>query len=177
MEFLFNCVFLSSWFADPNDEILSLSLGSCFISSPLTLADSDYVGKLGVVSGWGRVTEKGDPTDTLKEALLPIFSNPVCRALRYHPHEITDNMICAGYVHGGTDSCHSKKSRPLRKREHAAPQSDNTDRFIISPCCKMQVQDPWWQDAIKEPEGSPCTYKSPVSTKPGVKPELKRRDK
>ncbi|XP_069191989.1 LOW QUALITY PROTEIN: plastin-3 [Procambarus clarkii] len=106
MEFLFNCVFLSSWFADPNDEILSLSLGSCFISSPLTLADSDYVGKLGVVSGWGRVTEKGDPTDTLKEALLPIFSNPVCRALRYHPHEITDNMICAGYVHGGTDSCH-----------------------------------------------------------------------
>ncbi|XP_069939742.1 trypsin [Cherax quadricarinatus] len=72
----------------------------------LPLPDSDYVGELGVVTGWGRVGEKGDPTDTLKEALLPIFSNPVCRALRYHPHEITDNMMCAGYVHGGTDSCH-----------------------------------------------------------------------
>ncbi|XP_037794678.1 proclotting enzyme-like isoform X2 [Penaeus monodon] len=68
--------------------------------------NSDYVGELGIVTGWGRTAQDGDPTDTLKEILVPIFSNPACRALRYKPHEITDNMMCAGYIAGGTDSCH-----------------------------------------------------------------------
>ncbi|XP_068208577.1 trypsin-like [Palaemon carinicauda] len=68
--------------------------------------DTDYVGEMGVVSGWGRESEKGDPTDTLREILVPIFSNPVCQNLRYKPYEITHNMLCAGYLNGGTDSCH-----------------------------------------------------------------------
>ncbi|XP_063866687.1 trypsin-1-like [Scylla paramamosain] len=72
----------------------------------LPLPDTDYVGELGIATGWGRISEKGEPTDTLKEALVPIFPNAVCQALRYRPYEITDNMFCAGYINGGTDSCH-----------------------------------------------------------------------
>ncbi|MPC24242.1 Plasma kallikrein [Portunus trituberculatus] len=71
------------------------------------MLDTDYVGELGIATGWGRISEKGEPTDTLKEALVPIFPNAVCQALRYQPYEITDNMFCAGYINGGTDSCHS----------------------------------------------------------------------
>ncbi|CAL4085992.1 unnamed protein product, partial [Meganyctiphanes norvegica] len=67
---------------------------------------SDYVGELGIVTGWGRESEKGEPMDYLQEILVPIFSNSVCRSLLYKPYEITDNMMCAGYRKGGTDSCH-----------------------------------------------------------------------
>ncbi|XP_071542408.1 trypsin-like [Panulirus ornatus] len=95
-----------------NNDIALIKLGQKveykWYSRPacLPMPDSDYVGELAVVTGWGRVSEKGDPTDTLTEALLPVFSNAVCRTLRYLPHEITENMLCAGYVNGGTDSCH-----------------------------------------------------------------------
>lgn len=33
----------------------------------LCIAVYDYSGSLGVVAGWGRTTEKGDPSDYLKE--------------------------------------------------------------------------------------------------------------
>ncbi|XP_018008924.1 trypsin-1 [Hyalella azteca] len=82
----------------------------------LPLPKRDYVGQLGLVAGWGRTTEKGEPSDLLKEILVPIFSNAGCRQLRYSDHEISDNMMCAGFTKGGTDSCHGDSGGPLMIR-------------------------------------------------------------
>ena len=49
--------------------------------------------------------EDKEPSDYLHEITVPIFSNDVCRSLRYKRYEITDNMMCAGFVDGGKDSC------------------------------------------------------------------------
>lgn len=67
----------------------------------------DYVGELGTVTGWGKSGEQGDISDSLQKIVVPVFSNEMCRSrLRFKPHEITNNMICAGYASGHRDSCH-----------------------------------------------------------------------
>uniref|UniRef100_A0A8C3UUW1 Peptidase S1 domain-containing protein n=1 Tax=Catharus ustulatus TaxID=91951 RepID=A0A8C3UUW1_CATUS len=57
-----------------------------------------------VTSGWGATTS---PEVTYPEVLqcvnVTLFSSAECR--RFYPDSITANMICAGNVQGGTDSC------------------------------------------------------------------------
>jgi len=57
------------------------------------------------VTGWGAVNEGGMVSQTLREVTVPILSNAECRATKYPPNKITDNMLCAGYTEGGKDSC------------------------------------------------------------------------
>jgi len=43
----------------------------CFeINKVLVFADTDYVGQLAIVSGWGKTSEKGGSSDLLKEILV-----------------------------------------------------------------------------------------------------------
>ncbi|XP_017598661.1 PREDICTED: kallikrein-14 [Corvus brachyrhynchos] len=57
-----------------------------------------------VTSGWGATTS---PEVTYPEVLqcvnVTLFSPAECR--RFYPGSITDNMICAGNIQGGMDSC------------------------------------------------------------------------
>uniref|UniRef100_A0A4W4GUS7 Peptidase S1 domain-containing protein n=1 Tax=Electrophorus electricus TaxID=8005 RepID=A0A4W4GUS7_ELEEL len=58
------------------------------------------------VSGWGNVNE-GNPLpfpETLQEVNVPVVGNRQCGCL-YGVGMITDNMICAGPLQGGLDSC------------------------------------------------------------------------
>jgi len=60
-------------------------------------------GKVGTVVGWGRVSEGGNLADVVQEVQVPILSLAQCRASKYRPQRITNNMICAGK--GVEDSC------------------------------------------------------------------------
>ena len=51
----------------------------------------------------------------LKEAFVPIIDNDKCKnSSRRMFHDLTENMICAGYLKsGGTDSCQGDSGGPL----------------------------------------------------------------
>ncbi|XP_055616515.1 trypsin-like [Toxorhynchites rutilus septentrionalis] len=74
--------------------------------------DNTYEGKTGIVTGWGR-TAAGVLSDTLQELRVPILSNARCRRLGYWSFQITNKMLCAGYVQGGRDSCQGDSGGPL----------------------------------------------------------------
>nr|XP_033799900.1 prostasin [Geotrypetes seraphini] len=82
------------------------------------------------VTGWGYI-QQGEPltSGTLQVAEVPIIGQRTCNCL-YHvnpndngPHEIHQDMICAGYLDGRKDACQGDSGGPL----------------------SCQVQDTWYQ--------------------------------
>lgn len=69
--------------------------------------DEMYVGKTGLVTGWGTLKEDGKPSCILQEVEVPIMSNDDCTSkTNYTSKMITNNMLCAGYPGVGLrDSC------------------------------------------------------------------------
>ncbi|KAK3089728.1 hypothetical protein FSP39_005947 [Pinctada imbricata] len=61
------------------------------------------------ISGWGR-TGVGYP-QMLKEANVSLHDQSACNKL--HPGMITDNMVCAGPLQGGVDTCSGDSGGPL----------------------------------------------------------------
>ncbi|XP_046504758.1 plasma kallikrein [Equus quagga] len=64
------------------------------------------------VTGWGYTKEKGEIQNTLQKANIPLVTNEECQK-RYRDHEITKQMICAGYKEGGKDACKGDSGGPL----------------------------------------------------------------
>jgi len=59
--------------------------------------------------------ETGDDS-VLRQAVVPIVSYQVCETkyLRARkPIELTENMLCAGYMEGGKDTCQGDSGGPL----------------------------------------------------------------
>lgn len=56
-----------------------------------------------IVSGWGATREGGLPSTRLQILELPLVSKNLCS--RRYSGDITTQMICAGYLNGGKDSC------------------------------------------------------------------------
>jgi uncharacterized repeat protein (TIGR01451 family) len=80
------------------------------------------VGILSMVTGWGNRLGQPDPggydyPETLYQVELPIVSNEACSAAfenNYIYAEITDNMMCAGFIYkGGRDACYGDSGGPL----------------------------------------------------------------
>lgn len=65
------------------------------------------------MTGWGTLTETGDLSDILQKVIIPIVSRFVCRAV-YGEAAITDDMICAGNLSGGTGACYGDRGGPLQ---------------------------------------------------------------
>ncbi|XP_038051937.1 uncharacterized protein LOC119724795 isoform X2 [Patiria miniata] len=70
------------------------------------------------IAGWGHTQESGNISRILQEAEIPLVGKPLCfEQFRDEVWEtfspITDNMICAGKVTGGIDSCQSDSGGPL----------------------------------------------------------------
>ena len=79
-------------------------------------SNSDLVGKVGTVTGWGRRTEYGQISPILREVNLPIISNQKCMSMyrRSGQNEwIPKIFICAGTSNGGKDSCEGDSGGPL----------------------------------------------------------------
>ncbi|KAK9695308.1 Trypsin [Popillia japonica] len=64
------------------------------------------------ILGWGYISEMGPPSSKLRRITVPIIDRQQCRRL-YSPSSITNNMICAGDLKGGKDSCGGDSGGPL----------------------------------------------------------------
>ena len=59
------------------------------------------------ISGWGRVSDRGETSPVLKQADVPYVNQEVCK-MQYKSIEIdiTSSMMCAGIIGiGGIDAC------------------------------------------------------------------------
>ncbi|XP_017049330.1 trypsin alpha-3 [Drosophila ficusphila] len=68
-----------------------------------------------IVSGWGKRTEEDEALPALLRAVeLEIVERSTCGA-QYLTKEytVTDEMICAGYLEGGKDTCNGDSGGPL----------------------------------------------------------------
>ncbi|XP_069506029.1 trypsin-like, partial [Ambystoma mexicanum] len=64
------------------------------------------------ISGWGNTLSSGSNyPDILQCVCAPILSDSDCHAS--YPGEITENMICVGYLEGGKDSCQGDSGGPV----------------------------------------------------------------
>ncbi len=73
------------------------------------------------VSGWGATGEGGDTTRTLRFVEVPPVLRDDCNAGLSYDGQITDNMICAGFLSGGQDSCQGDSGGPLTGRLQNTP--------------------------------------------------------
>ncbi|XP_044534417.1 anionic trypsin-like [Gracilinanus agilis] len=65
-----------------------------------------------LISGWGNTASSGlDYPDFLQCLNVPILSNAQCNYS--YPGQITENMICAGFLEGGKDSCQGDSGGPF----------------------------------------------------------------
>ena len=77
----------------------------------LRFSGDKLVGKYVTVSGWGRlniketINDDSDYPELLQSVDLPVLSQEDCREL-YGPSDITNSMMCAGYISGGMSACH-----------------------------------------------------------------------
>ncbi|XP_028985729.1 trypsin-3-like [Betta splendens] len=66
------------------------------------------------VSGWGNLRPSDEGSrypDKLQCLEAPLLSDDTC--FNAYPFQITENMICAGYLEGGKDSCQGDSGGPL----------------------------------------------------------------
>nr|XP_014102014.1 trypsin eta-like [Bactrocera oleae] len=71
------------------------------------------VNRLATVVGWGYREEFGPSSDNLEETTVPIVSRSECVSI-YGSDEVTERMICAGYVKTGRkDVCQGDTGGPL----------------------------------------------------------------
>uniref|UniRef100_A0A0K2TYQ2 Uncharacterized protein n=1 Tax=Lepeophtheirus salmonis TaxID=72036 RepID=A0A0K2TYQ2_LEPSM len=85
---------------------------------PICLPDtnSELVGEVGTVTGWGRRTEYGQISPVLREVHIPIISNSKCMSMYRKSGQnewIPKIFICAGTTNGGRDSCEGDSGGPL----------------------------------------------------------------
>ena len=58
------------------------------------------------------ITGTGD-SNVLRQVVVPVISQTRCSQLSVYGTYITDNMMCAGYLQGGKDSCTGDSGGPL----------------------------------------------------------------
>ncbi|XP_058154035.1 trypsin-like [Dasypus novemcinctus] len=63
-----------------------------------------------LISGWG-TTGNGNSAKLLQCLKAPVLSDSVCR--NSYPGQITNNMICLGFLEGGKDSCQGDSGGPV----------------------------------------------------------------
>ncbi|XP_020793270.1 trypsin-like [Boleophthalmus pectinirostris] len=66
------------------------------------------------VSGWGNIKSSNEGSrypHKLQCLEVPLLSDDTC--FNSYPFQITENMICAGYLEGGKDSCQGDSGGPL----------------------------------------------------------------
>ncbi|XP_052563818.1 trypsin-2-like [Culex pipiens pallens] len=70
-------------------------------------------GQLLQVSGWGDTQNEEECDDVLRATIVPAVNQEECRRAYSTGHEVTDRMICAGYLGGGQSACHGDSGGPL----------------------------------------------------------------
>jgi len=85
---------------------------------PIALADENFLirdGSYATVAGWGYTNIFGPGSEILRYARIPVVNQMTCT--RIMGGAITDRMICAGDLNGGTDACQMDSGGPLVYRQ------------------------------------------------------------
>ncbi|XP_063293289.1 suppressor of tumorigenicity 14 protein [Pelobates fuscus] len=85
---------------------------------PICIPDSTRtfpVGKSLWVTGWGALIEGGTGASVLQKADIRIINYNECNQLL--ENQLTERMICAGFVSGGIDACQGDSGGPLSSLE------------------------------------------------------------
>lgn len=101
------------------------------VGSPIQLADASTPlddGNGLLVSGWGAIHENGPSTNQLQYVEVPVYNQQQC--VQDVGASLTDNMLCAGFVGGGSNSCQGDSGGPLFTIEN--PISDTRLAGIVS---------------------------------------------
>jgi secreted trypsin-like serine protease len=100
--------------SDSDIALLELEQVASYAPIPVYNGQDILAGQEALILGWGNTQRRGWPQypAVLQEAFLPIVANPVC-TMALAPQEITENMLCAGYAKGGTDTCQGDSGGPL----------------------------------------------------------------
>ncbi|NXR12757.1 GRAA protein, partial [Semnornis frantzii] len=93
-------------------------LGKAVRLIPLPTSDDDpNPGTTCTVAGWGQTQNSEKKlSDTLREVNVTVISRRICNDKSHYNNNpvITSNMICAGSINGGKDSCNGDSGGPLR---------------------------------------------------------------
>ncbi|XP_078451949.1 uncharacterized protein LOC144719686 isoform X2 [Lampetra planeri] len=76
-----------------------------------------FPGTLCYVAGWGLINNAGELADVLQEAGVPLVSHTKCQDDWRNRFDISDNMVCAGFAEGGSDTCGGDSGGPLMCEE------------------------------------------------------------
>ena len=69
---------------------------------------------LATVTGWGTTSPGGNTSASLLQAQVPLLTSSDCTTLSaYSSSQLSNNMICAGYMQGGKDACQGDSGGPL----------------------------------------------------------------
>lgn len=102
-----------------NRDIALLELEEDASYEPILLTEEGDLleGKEAITLGWGNTTSRSyKSSEILLQVSVPVVSNELCREA-FSDDEITDNMICAGYIEGGKDACQGDSGGPLIVQE------------------------------------------------------------
>lgn len=86
------------------------------VVQPVALPEQDEPvedGTLTTVSGWGNTQSASESNAVLRAANVPTVNQQECDRAYESFGGITDNMLCAGYKHGGKDACQGDSGGPL----------------------------------------------------------------
>ncbi len=113
---------------DYDYALIELESNSSFTPIELTngreLEDpsDDNAPKMLTTAGWGTTSEGGSTLpDILRKVDVPLVSKTDC--LKSYPNQITDRMMCAGYIGGGKDSCQGDSGGPLMYKNPSGAMS------------------------------------------------------
>ncbi|XP_016529116.1 acrosin [Poecilia formosa] len=77
------------------------------------------------ITGWGSINYKGGAVDMLQEAELELIETFRCNQRHWYNGLITENMLCAGMLSGGVDTCQGDSGSPLQC------YSEKDDRYYL----------------------------------------------
>ncbi|XP_033097493.1 suppressor of tumorigenicity 14 protein-like isoform X2 [Anneissia japonica] len=86
----------------------------------------EFGGQSCFISGWGTTSFGGSVSQILQEASVPIIDRDTCN--ESYNGDITSNMLCAGFLHGGVDACQGDSGGPL---VCTSPDADGLDHWYL----------------------------------------------
>ncbi|XP_029437161.1 transmembrane protease serine 9-like [Rhinatrema bivittatum] len=105
----------NSWLLDNDIMLIKLStpavLGPQVQTVPLP-SNCPVPGAETLISGWGNTLGNGvNYPDLLQCVVAPVLTDQDCE--NSYPGQITENMVCVGYLEGGKDSCQGDSGGPV----------------------------------------------------------------